>query len=40
MPRLKSFDVSLRLPYLATLSGTWEPDESERKAAWSITWSW
>lgn len=36
MPKLTDFKVSLKLPYIASIEGTWEPDESERKAAWEI----
>ena len=28
--------VSLKLPYLGGIEGTWEPDESERRAAWEM----
>lgn len=36
MPKLTSFKVSLNLPYIGGVEGTWEPDESERKAAWEM----
>lgn len=37
MPNLKSFSVNLSLPGgLAAISGTWEPDDSEQKAAWEM----
>lgn len=36
MPKLKSVKVSLNLPYIGGIEGTWEPDESERKAAWEM----
>jgi hypothetical protein len=36
MPRLKHIKVSLKLPYIGGIEGTWEPDESERKAAWEL----
>jgi len=36
MPRLKNIKVSLKLPYIGGIEGTWEPDESERKAAWEL----
>lgn len=33
----KSIDISLNLPFgLGGISGTWEPDESERSAAWEM----
>lgn len=28
--------VKLKLPYIAEISGEWEPDEKERKAAWEM----
>jgi len=36
MPRLISFKVSLTLPMIGSIEGNWEPDESERKAAWEM----
>jgi hypothetical protein len=36
MPKLKSVSVKLELPYIGGIVGTWEPDESERKAAWEM----
>ena len=36
MPKLKNIKVSLKLPYIGGIEGTWEPDESERKAAWEL----
>jgi hypothetical protein len=36
MPKLKSVKVSLTLPYIGGIEGTWEPDESERRAAWEM----
>lgn len=37
MQRAKSIQVSLNLPFgLGGLSGTWEPDEQERDAAWEM----
>lgn len=36
MPKLKSVSVKLALPYIGGVEGTWEPDESERKAAWEM----
>jgi hypothetical protein len=36
MPKLKSIKVSLKLPYIGGIEGTWEPDDSERKAAWEL----
>jgi hypothetical protein len=36
MPKLKSVKVKLDIPYIGGVEGTWEPDESERKAAWEM----
>lgn len=36
MGRFTSVQVSLKLPYLIELQGTWEPDERERDAAWEM----
>lgn len=36
MPKLTSFTVSLKLPFLGDMNGTWEPDEAEQKAAWEM----
>lgn len=36
MAKLKSIKVNLRLPYVGSIEGTWEPDECERKAAWEM----
>jgi len=36
MAKLKSVNVSLKLPYLGSIGGTWEPDESEKSAAWEM----
>lgn len=36
LAKLESFQVSLNLPYLGGVSGTWFPDEEERKAAWEL----
>jgi hypothetical protein len=36
MPRLSSISVSLKIPYIGELKGTWEPDERERDAAWEM----
>src|SRR5207244_862732 len=34
---VKSVSVSLGLPFgLGSISGTWEPDEEERRAAWEM----
>jgi len=36
MTKFKSVKVSLNLPYIGGIEGTWEPDESERQAAWEM----
>lgn len=36
MDKLESVQVSLNLPYIGGISGTWFPDEAERKAAWEL----
>ena len=33
---MKSIKVSLKLPYIGVIEGTWEPDDRERKAAWEL----
>src|SRR5713226_6344510 len=36
MPKLTSVSVSLKLPFLGDINGTWEPDEVEQRAAWEM----
>ncbi len=36
MPKLTSMRVNLKLPYLADVEGTWEPDDRERDASWEL----
>lgn len=36
MAKLTEVKVDLKLPYIGGVSGTWEPDESEKKAAWEM----
>lgn len=36
LDNLESVQVSLNLPYIGSVSGTWVPDEEERKAAWEL----
>jgi len=36
MAKLTSVKVSLKLPYIGGVEGTWEPDEGERNAAWEM----
>jgi hypothetical protein len=34
--RLTSYSVDLQLPYVGGISGTWQPDDRERDAAWEM----
>jgi hypothetical protein len=34
--KLSSVKVRLKLPYIGGVEGTWEPDQSERDAAWEM----
>lgn len=36
MAKLTRVKVSLKLPYIGDIQGTWEPDEAERDAAWEM----
>ena len=36
MPKLVNVKLNLKLPGIGGISGTWEPDESEVKAAWEL----
>ena len=38
MPKAKFKDlkVGIKIPYFGEIAGTWEVDESERKAAWEL----
>lgn len=36
MAKLSKVKVSLKLPYIGGVEGTWEPDEDEQKAAWEM----
>ena len=36
MPRLVNVKLDLKLPGIGGIAGTWEPDESEIKAAWEL----
>ncbi|MBW4504474.1 MAG: hypothetical protein KME57_34205 [Scytonema hyalinum WJT4-NPBG1] len=36
MAKFKSVKVNLRLPFLGSVEGVWEPDESEVSAAWEL----
>jgi hypothetical protein len=33
---IKQLKVKIGIPYLGDVEGTWEPDESERRAAWEM----
>ena len=32
----RQVQVKLTIPFLGEVSGTWEPDEAERRAAWEL----
>ena len=34
MPKLKDVKVSLKIPYIGGIEGTWTPDKAEQEAAW------
>jgi hypothetical protein len=34
--RPKQVQVKLTIPFIGEISGTWEPDEAERRAAWEL----
>lgn len=34
--RPKQVQVKLAIPFIGEISGTWEPDEAERRAAWEL----
>jgi len=36
MAKLTSVKVALTLPYLGGIEGTWQPDETEQRAAWEM----
>ena len=36
MPRLVNVKLDLKLPGLGGIQGSWEPDESEVRAAWEL----
>ena len=36
MPRLVNVKLDLKLPVIGGIQGTWEPDESEVRAAWEL----
>lgn len=36
MPRLTNIRINFKVPGFGGISGTWEPDESEIKAAWEL----
>ena len=34
--KMKQLKVKIGIPYIGDVEGTWEPDESERRAAWEM----
>lgn len=36
MAKLSSVKVKLNIPYVGAVEGTWQPDDSERNAAWEM----
>lgn len=36
MPKLDSVEVSLNIPYIGTVTGTWKPNDAEKKASWEL----
>ena len=36
MPKLVNVKLNLKVPGIGGISGTWEPDKSEVKAAWEL----
>ena len=36
MPKLVNVKLDLKVPGIGGISGTWEPDESEVRAAWEL----
>jgi hypothetical protein len=36
MPKFESFDVSINIPLIGSVSGTWKPNDAEKKAAWEM----
>ena len=36
MPKLVNVKLSLNVPYLGGIEGTWEPDETDQRAAWEL----
>ena len=36
MPKLVNVKLDLKLPGIGGIAGTWEPDESEVRAAWEL----
>ena len=36
MPKLVNVNLALKIPGIGGISGTWEPDESEIRAAWEL----
>lgn len=36
MPKFESLDVSLDIPFIGSVSGTWRPNDTEKRAAWEM----
>lgn len=36
MPKLDSVEVSLTIPYISSITGTWKPNDAEKKASWEL----
>lgn len=36
MPKLATVSLSLNIPWVGSISGTWQPDEAEVRAAWEL----
>lgn len=36
MPKLSTVKVNIKLPFIGSVEGTWEPDLTEQKAAWEM----
>lgn len=35
-PKFESVDVSLDIPFIGSVTGTWKPNDAEKKAAWEM----
>lgn len=36
MPKFKNVSVNITLPFIGAISGTWEADETDQRAAWEL----